>query len=216
MKKVLHIGWCLVEVFIIAYVVVLTSFILHRNNFGFTQFRSYIFVNVSIWDIRTIANVKKNDLLIIKRNDSIKEGDLIYYYYVDNERYVVRSNKVFDIIDGSETTSYQIDDKEYSFIPKSRVIGTSATTISYLGGLLALLENRYGFIFLVLIPIIIVFGYQLYDFIITLKYERDEVINLENEIKETKEYYAVPVIEKVIEIKSNSFLDKDDDDIEIL
>lgn len=214
MKKVLHIGWCCLEVIIIAYVIVLTSFILHRNLYGFTQFGDYTFVNVSLWDIRNIDNVKKNDLLIIKTNKNIKENDLIYYYYVDNDRYIVKSNKVIDISEGSVSTSYQIDDKELSLVPTSRIIGTSAVTYSFIGGVLALLESRYGFIFLVLIPIVIVFGYQLYDFIITIRFEREEVYKIENTIVK-KEYYEVPIIDRIIEVKSDSFLDKDDD-IEIL
>ena len=215
MRKVLHIGWCCLEVFIIIYVIILTSFILHRNLYGFTQFGNYTFVNVSIWDIRSILNVKKNDLLIIKNNNnnSIKENDLIYYYYVYNDRYVVRSNQVVNIVDGIETTSYQVNDSVESYIPKNRVIGTSAFKIGLLGGILSVLESRYGFIFLVLIPIIFVFGYQLYDFIITIKFEREELSskNIQN-----KEYYEIPIIDRIIEIESNSFLDKDDDDIEIL
>ena len=65
MKKVLHIGWCILEVFIIAYVIVLTSFILHRNLYGFTQFGNYIFVNITVFDIRNIDNVKKNILMFL-------------------------------------------------------------------------------------------------------------------------------------------------------
>ena len=67
---------------------------------------------------------------------------------------------------------------------------------------------------MVLIPIVIVFGYQLYDFIITIRFEREEVSKIENTIVK-KEYYEVPIIDRIIEVKSDSFLDKDDD-IEIL
>jgi len=212
MKKVLHIGWCILEVFIIAYVIVLTSFILHRNLYGYTQFGNYTFVNISIWDIRNINNVKKNDLLIIKSDSSIKENDLIYYYFVQNDRYIVKSNKVVSVLNGNNSVSYQIDDKESSLVPKARVIGTSASTVGILGGLLSALESRYGFIFLVLIPIVFVFAYQLYDFIVTIRSEKEKIASLEK-----KEYYEIPVIDRVIEVKSSGFLDKNkDDDIEIL
>lgn len=210
MKKVLHIGWCILEVFIIAYVIVLTSFILHRNLYGFTQFGNYTFVNITVFDIRNIDNVKKNNLLVIKSDNTIKENDLVYYYYVQNDKYIVRSNKVVAKLEGSSDISYQVDDKESSLIPGKRIIGTTASKIGFFGGLLALLESRYGFIFLVLLPIVIVFAYQLYDFIITIRSERESVADLNK-----KEYYEVPVIDKIIETDVNSFLDKDDD-IEIL
>lgn len=212
MKKVLHMGWCILEVFIIAYVIVLTSFILHRNLYGYTQFGNYTFVNISIWDIRNINNVKKNDLLIIKSDSSIKENDLIYYYFVQNDRYIVKSNKVVSVLNGNNSVSYQIDDKESSLVPKARVIGTSASAVGILGGLLSTLESRYGFIFLVLIPIVFVFAYQLYDFIVTIRSEKEKIASLEK-----KEYYEIPVIDRVIEVKSSGFFDKNkDDDIEIL
>ena len=216
MKKVLHIGWCCLEVIIIAYVIILTSFILHRNLYGFTQFGNYTFVNVSLWDIRNINGVKKNDLLVIKTNKDIHENDMIYYYYVENDRYIVKTNKVIDISEGTVSTSYQIDDNEMSLIPSSRIIGTSGVTYGFLGGILSILESRYGFIFLVLIPIVIVFSYQLYDFIVTIRSEREKADELEKTIIQKKEYYEVPVIDRIIEVSNDSFLNKNNKDIEIL
>lgn len=210
MKKLLHIFWSCLEVFIIIYVIILTSFILSRNSFGYTQFGNKVLVYVSIWDVRNIENVDKNDLLVIRTTDYINENDLLYYYAVSNEKYVVRSNRILNIIKNDEGILYQIDDNEKSYISANRVIGTYSVRFSKLGGLFSFLESGIGFLIFALIPIIIVFAYQLFDFIITVKNEKRE--NLEK-----NKYYFEPVIDKVIDEKDESVLKSHrDDDIEIL
>ena len=109
MKKLLHILWSCLEVFIIVYVIILTSFILSRNSFGYTQFGNKVLVYVSIWDTHNIENVDKNDLLVIRTTDYINENDLLYYYAVSNEKYVIKSNRILNIIKNDEGISYQID-----------------------------------------------------------------------------------------------------------
>ena len=67
-----------------------------------------------------------------------------------------------------------------------------------------------GFLIFALIPIIIVFAYQLFDFVVTVKMER-------RELKEKNKYYFEPVIDKVIDKKEESILKSHrDDDVEIL
>lgn len=210
MKKLLHIFWSCLEVFIIIYVIILTSFILSRNSYGFTQFGNKVMVYVSIFDVQNIENVDKDDLLIIRTTDYINENDLIYYYAVSNEKYVVKSNRILSVINNDDGLSYQVDDNEKSYISASRVIGTYSKRVSKLGGLFSFLESGLGFLLFALIPIVIVFVYQLFDFVITVKMEKREK-------KEKNKYYFEPVIDKIIDEKDESVLKSHrDDDIEIL
>ena len=56
-------------------------------------------------------------------------------------------------------------------IAHTRVLGKYSTTYANLGTVLDVLESRVGFLFLVLLPIMIVFIYQVYEFIMILRYE---------------------------------------------
>ncbi len=172
MKKVLRFIWSIFELIIIAYVILITSFILCRNKYGYTQIGEYTFDNVSLIDERNIEDTKKGDLLVVRDSNDIKVGDRIYYYAAYNEAFIVRSDYVVDIENDDYSSLYTIErNGEKVTIAHTRVLGKYANTYKKLGSVLDLLESRVGFLFLVLLPIMIVFIYQVYEFVMILRYE---------------------------------------------
>lgn len=172
MKKVLRFIWSIFELIIIAYVILITSFILCRNKYGYTQIGEYTFDNVSLIDERNIEDTKKGDLLVVRDSNDIKVGDRIYYYAAYNEAFIVRSDYVVDIESDDYSSLYTIErNGEKVTIAHTRVLGKYSNTYKKLGGVLDLLESRVGFLFLVLLPIMIVFIYQVYEFVMILRYE---------------------------------------------
>jgi len=172
MKKVFRFLWSICEVFIIAYVILITSFILCRNKYGYTQIGDYTFDNVSLIDERNIEDTKKGDLLIVRNSNDIKVGDRIYYYAAYNEVYILRSDYVKKVDSDDYSSLYTIErNGEEITIANTRVLGKYANTYSKLGAILDVLESRVGFLFLVLLPIMIVFIYQVYEFVMILRYE---------------------------------------------
>ena len=172
MKKVLSFIWSIFEIIIIAYVILITSFILCRNKYGYTQIGSYTFNNVSLIDERNIEGTKKGDLLVVKDSNDIKVGDRIYYYAAYNEVFIVRSDYVVNIESDDYSSLYTVErNGEKVTIAHTRVLGKYSTTYANLGTVLDVLESRVGFLFLVLLPIMIVFIYQVYEFIMILRYE---------------------------------------------
>ena len=79
---------------------------------------------------------------------------------------------------------YKTTNTEKPSVASNRVLGKYTTTYSGLGRVLDVLESRLGFLFLVLLPIMLVFIYQVYQFIIVLKY--DEVEDEEEKPKKKK------------------------------
>ncbi|MBQ6323900.1 MAG: hypothetical protein IJI22_03605 [Bacilli bacterium] len=214
MKKVLRFIWSFVEVIIIIYAIILTSFILSRNKYGYTQFGDYTFYNVSLIGETNIDNVKKGDLLIVKNSNDINKGDLIYYYAVFDENYLIKSDVVLDVKKEDLTALYTVDDGSNLTVSSNKVLGKYSSVYPKWGSVLTVLESRIGFLFLVLLPIIIVFIYQIYEFVIILRYEKVEddeddgsdkkLYDLKkttsNYIKqEEPEKAEEPVIEKVVE-----------------
>jgi uncharacterized membrane protein len=172
MKKVLRFIWSIVELVIIAYVILITSFILCRNKYGYTQIGDYTFNNIALIDERNIEDTKKGDLLVVKNTNDIKKGDRIYYYAAYNEVFIVRSDYVVSIESDDYSSLYTIErNGEKLTIANTRVLGKYSNTYSNLGAILDVLESRVGFLFLVLLPIMIVFIYQVYEFVMILRYE---------------------------------------------
>lgn len=173
MKKVLSFLWSILEFVIIVYVIVMTSILLSKNKYGFTQFGNTTLCTIDLVDERGIQGVKAGDLLIVKNSNDIKVGDVIYYYVVYNESYVVQNAPVTDIQSDKYSAVYTIDDEEGSLtISSARVLGKYNVIYHKFGKILDVLESRLGFLFLVLLPILVIFIYQVYELIMIFRYEK--------------------------------------------
>ena len=188
MKKLLKWVWNIIEVIIIIYVIAMTAFILNKNKYGFTQFGDYVFSSVSLFDEKNNPTLSKGDLLIVKNTNDINKGDLIYYYAVYSEKYIIKSDVVEEVKNDDYSSLYTIKDDKNSFnISSTKVLGKYATTYNKLGTVLDVIESKIGFLFLVLLPIMIIFIYQIYELVIVIRYERvdkDEQEDDQNTVKE--------------------------------
>ena len=196
MKKVLRFLWSIVEVIVILYVILITSYVLCKNQYGYTQIGDYTFDSISLLDERNIEDVKKGDLLVVENSNDINKGDRIYYYATYNEMYVVRSDYVVEMEKDDYTALYTIQrNGEDLTVSSPRVLGKYANHYAKIGGILAVLESRVGFLFLVLLPIMIVFIYQVYEFITILRYEEVEKEDSVDDKKEEKKERKEPEVE---------------------
>lgn len=173
-KKVWNVVWSIIEFVIIVYVICMTSILLSKNKFGYTQFGKTTMVNIDMLGEKKIDGVKEGDLLLVKNTNDIKVGDLIYYIAVYDEAYIVRTDKVTDITTDDISSIYTIDRDGLTTLSRSRVLGRDAKVYHKIGGILNVIESRIGFLFLVLLPILIIFIYQVYEFIVIIKYETND------------------------------------------
>ena len=216
MRKVLNWGWSFVEVLIIIYVVLVTMFVLCKNKYGYTQFGDYSFANIDLIAEKNVKDTKKGDLLVVKNSNDIHKGDLIYYYAVLNDKYIVRSAVVTDVKEDDYSALYTVSLSNTTInVASSRVLGKYSTVYNNLGSILSVLESRVGFILLVLLPIMVVFIYQVYEFIIMLKYD-ETLVNEVNNSKKRKQQIKVsfPKTDKVI--NKNTTDEANNEDVEIL
>ena len=168
MKKKLSIIWSIIQVIIIIFVVLVTVFVLCKNKYGYTEIANYNFSYISNEDTKYLKNTKKSDLLLVKKDNSIKQGDNIYYYDIYKNKYTIRQANIIKI----DETSYYISES-YS-IEKDKIIGKEYKTVPKLGGILSFLETKLGFILCIIFPLIIIFIYQIYKFISTIKEEKQQ------------------------------------------
>ena len=216
MRKVLNWCWSFVEVLIIIYVVLVTMFVLCKNKYGYTQFGDYSFANIDLIAEKNVKDTKKGDLLVVKNSNDIHKGDLIYYYAVLNDKYIVRSAVVTDVKEDDYSALYTVSLSNTTInVASSRVLGKYSTVYNNLGSILSVFESRVGFILLVLLPIMVVFIYQVYEFIIMLKYDETLVNEVNNSKKRKKQIkLRSPKTAKVS--NKNTTDETNNEDVEIL
>lgn len=200
-KKILKWLWGFIEGLIIVYVIFITTCILFRNKYGYTDFfDKYTFVTISENSQRFLPSHDAGDLLIIKNQQfSIDKGDVIYYYATINDEYVVRSGAVADVTGDEFSALYVLADEDKTSVSNTRVIGKKVSVHPGKGTILEVLVSRVGFLFLVLLPILLVFVYQVYQLVIVAKYETVEDDNDEDDVSDNKEN------DKVEEKKEETF-----------
>jgi len=187
MKKFLHFMWSVLEFIIIVYVILMTSILLSKNKYGYTQFGNYTLCKIDLITERGIDGVEVGDLLIVKNSNKIQKGDVIYYYVVYNESYIVQSAPVTNVESDKYSSVYTIENDGALTIASSRVLGKDKAIYHHLGGILNVIESKLGFLFLVLLPILVIFIYQIYELFMIFKFEQvDESEEKPEEQKETE------------------------------
>lgn len=170
MKKVLKVVGIVLAVIYAIVAITLTIFLLNYNKYNITELGDKSLIIVRDEELK--PDFQKGDLVIVKKtnNQNIKIGDKIFFYdnYKDTvsvnlgtviEKEIVTKDETTYIMDGDHAVS-----SEY-------VIGSTKTSKSYstLGTILSILESRFGFLFMIIFPILILFIYEIYVVIKELK-----------------------------------------------
>ena len=174
MRKVLNILWILLQILIIIYVVTVTIYIVNKNSYGYTKIGDYHFSIIHKNNKDIINNGKIGDLLIIKKTHDIGKNNIIYYYSVNGNKYVVHSGKVEEVIGKGKNSLYQLEGEAKLSVVDSRVLGRKVTRIPKLGKIIEFLESRIGFLFCVLLPIMIIFIYHIFQLFVQIRYDEVE------------------------------------------
>lgn len=182
MKKLIRYVWPIVEGIIIIYVIVMTSVLLCKNKYGYTQFGRYTLNDVDLVDERGIQGVHDGDLMIVENSNDIKEGDVIYYYMVYDDIYYIKSDSVKKIETDGFSSLYTLSNDEAS-VASPRVLGKRIKVYPNLGKVYHTLQSRFGFLIFVLLPILIVFIVQIYGLFVLFKYEPIEEVSAKEKSK---------------------------------
>ena len=224
----------ILEFVIILYVIVITTFLLFRNKYGYTEINNTTLVPLKIDTAEYVKDGKEGNLLVVKNSSNLREGDLIYYYTIENEQYIVKSEYIKSIFKGDGNKLYTLADESGTTVVSTRVLGKYANQYGGFGTIFSILTSKFGFLLLVLLPIMCIFIYQLYSLIMVLKYEKveldldkelnnedkkEEKVEPKEDVSEEKEAPKVeekPVIEKVEEVKATEDKETETEEIELL
>lgn len=173
MKKVV-LGIILVVYFV--FVIAMTLLLLNFNDYGVTEFgnKSLLIIRDKISN----ENYKMGDLLVVEsmKLDEIKEGQEIFVYRVEH-------NGSVSIDVGNVDKTYK-DENAISFqngatYSMDFVVGKNTKTYNNIGKYLAIIESKWGFLFIVLVPCFLIFVYQIYNLIIEIKYNKNDELEEE-------------------------------------
>ena len=175
MKRLLKFLLVILEVIIILFAVVMVSIVFMRNDFGYTQFGKNTLILVDDKNTTELTHYKSGDLLIIKNisYDDIKVGDELYYYDTIGQEYIVRIGTVKTKTGDNRTALYTFNENANLSIASERILGVYKTSYSNYGAVIKFLTSTVGFLLCVILPVLVLFIYQIYHLIMIIKYDID-------------------------------------------
>ena len=134
---------------------IITLLLLFYNQFKVTEVGTYSLVLVE--DSEFAPQFNKGDLVIVNKDDTITTGENAFFYDTYNQKIEVKLAvvEVAEKVTETETTYTMEGDRKIS---GEYVLGAanSAQVIPNLGTVLSILESKWGFLFFIVFPILIV------------------------------------------------------------
>lgn len=169
MIKSIILGILLVVYF--TFVIAMTILLLNFNDYGVTEFgdKTFIIINDEISN----ENYKKGDLVITKKQklENLQIGQDLFTYKVDSKGNVtIDLGKVGNIYPEEEAVSFE-NGSTYSL---DFIAGIPQEKHESIGTFLSVVESKWGFLFIVLVPSFLIFVYEVYTLIVEIKYGQEE------------------------------------------
>lgn len=142
--------------------VLVTICLLSFNEYKVTELGNYSLIIIDSDKLKPDYN--KGELVIVDRSKEIKVGDKVFLYNSVDKTMAVTLAGVTNMekITDTETTYTLEGDRSVS---SEYVIGasTDVTTIPVVGTILSILESKWGFLILVVLPALLAFLYQVFE-----------------------------------------------------
>ena len=166
-KTIKKILFTIIGIAYFAFALCMTILLLNYNDYGVTQFgkKQMIFIREEL----AIPDFNKGDLVIVEqvKLENISAGDKIFTYKIGrNKKAEIQYGIVGEVYVDDEAIVFENGDT-YSL---EFIAGKAIETHPKVGTFLSIIESQWGFLFLVLVPIFLIFIYQVYALIIEIKY----------------------------------------------
>lgn len=215
MKNNLKLVWNIIQVFILIYVFFITFLVININEYGYSEIGKSTYVPINKKIKKYLENYKSSDLLIIK-NNKIDTNDEIYYYTVEGSDYYISKTKVVEINNNVYSTADNFN------IEQDRIVGNKVVKIKYVGFLLNFLLKEVGYFCFIILPMLILLIYHIYDFsksmrkLNNLRIENIKRFYGDTEVKMSSKEFNDSIKKIVEEIEILDEEDNKKEDIEIL
>jgi len=150
--------------------IAVTVCLLSYNQYNISEFGSKSLIIVSNNDLS--PNLKKGQLVILDGSVSPKVGDMIFFYNTYSSTVEIAYAKVTAIDGSGDETLFTLEGPhgDQKMAPQF-LIGAenTAVKISGVGSVLSVLESRWGFLFLIVLPLLIAFLYEIIQVVMEVR-----------------------------------------------
>lgn len=153
-----------------AFAIAMTVLLLNRNKYGVTEFDKTTMIMVN--DEISSDNYKKGDLVLVEKRklENIELGDEIFVYKTEKNGGVS--------IDVGIIGEVYLDDEAVAFengatYSEEFVVGEAGKIYADVGTYLSVVLSKWGFLFVILVPSLLIFIYELYAIVVEVKYGKE-------------------------------------------
>jgi len=171
LKVIKRIIISIVLIAFFAFTVTMTILLLNYNKFGVTQFddTSLLIIKKGF----TSETYQKNSLVIVESKE-VKDyqlGEEVFVYHLDGHGGVnIELGVVGQVFEEDNAITFS-NGNTYS---SEFIIGSGEKIYPNIGKYLAVIESKWGFLFIILVPNFFLFVYQLYSLIVEIKYGKED------------------------------------------
>ena len=169
--------WIL-KLVLIPYIVIavfVTACLMCYNDYKITVFGDYSLIIIEDDDLG--ANFQKGDLVVVKKNsyDEVKPNSYAFFYNTYESKVSVNLGKLVNKHEVNENEATYTIEGDYS-LSSEYFIGLSDTAVIYrkVGAVLSVLESRYGFLGLIVLPILVAFIYEIYAIVQEIRHPEED------------------------------------------
>lgn len=173
LKIIKNIVIGILGVIFFTFAIIMSLLLLNYNDYGITEFGDISLIIIK--DKVATNEYNKGDLVVVEYQDvtDIKVGDSLFAYRVNDK------NKNLVTIDLGKIQSVYEQDDSVMFENGTRfsskfLAGKAIRVYPKVGNYLSIIQSKWGFMFLIIIPCFIVFIYEIYALIIEIKYGKED------------------------------------------
>ena len=157
-----------------AFTITMTILLLNFNKFGVTQFddTSLLIIKKGF----TSETYEKGSLVVVESKEIVdyQTGEEVFVYHLDGHGGVnIQLGVVGQVHEEDDAITFSNGDTFSSEF----IIGTGEKIYPNIGKYLSIVESKWGFLFIILVPNFFLFVYQLYSLIVEIKYGKDDEEN---------------------------------------
>lgn len=154
-----------------SFAILMTVLLLNYNKYGVTKFGSTSLILIN--DEISSDNYEKGDLVLVEtaKIEDIIIGDEVFSYKVDSDGIASIDVGTIGEVHNAEDAIVFENGSTYAM---QFVVGKASKTYSDIGTYLSIVESKWGFLFIILVPSFLIFINQLYTLIVEIKYGSEE------------------------------------------
>lgn len=148
------------------FAIAMTILMLNHNDFGVTQINDTTMIMIKT-PVST-GNYKKGDVVLVKEKglEEIAVGDEIFAYKIVKKKVQINVGIVGEIHEKDKAISFENGDAYGA----DNIAGAAYKVYPEIGNYLSVVQSKWGFLFIILVPNLLIFIYQLYSLVVEIKY----------------------------------------------